>query len=150
MKRTLFIADAVVSEIESEVWMAGQVSADRVYAPRIKAEDVSSARAYVVPASTESQVVTRDAGHDHTHNIGVGLFRSVRGDESTRDSLVDDLIQTMGELTLHFLRRRLTLPDTAIVVCTAAETDPLYDAELLEQEGLFASVLTLGFWDSNA
>lgn len=142
--RTSLIADAVVAELNAPArpW-AGQFAADREYVPDLKRAELAGLKVKVRSHARASQRASRSA-RDVAHELDVGFFKKLTpgtdGKYAAAD--VDDLV-ALAESVEDFFgdgHRLASYPEGSV---TAAVCDPLYDEELLREQGVFASLVTL-------
>lgn len=138
--RIIDIIDAIVSTINGTTW-SQTITAVREYAPKWKPSDLSSVVVVVAPVSRDRAFQAR--GRDRVdYDIDIGFFKHITGDTASRDAEVDGLVELVDEIETYWMERNITV-GTGKLTTIASDTDPVYDAELLRDSGVFGSVLSL-------
>ncbi len=130
------LADAVVSEINSQDWDLDCV-ASRAYRPRYDLAGVASIQVTVVPRSLVIAPSFR-ASDQLQYQIDVAIQKRLEADEE-----IETMLGLVEAIARHFRLRRPAAMPTA--VCVKVENDPIYAVEHLDELRCFTSVLTLSF-----
>ena len=138
--RFVQIADDVVSVINGGTFTIPDVfTAERLYIPEFKLEDVGSLKVSVIPSSRPEVVYSRDRTQvDFVVSVGI---------QKATDNLLsdfDDMVEFVEEINDLFKLKKLPTTDASWV---ASETDPVYDHEYGTEMNVFTSVLSLTFRD---
>ena len=138
MSTIVNLADAVVSELNSEEWSLPFV-ARRLYRPRFAPVDLKTLQVSVVPRSLTIEAASRT---DESFQYQIDLAIQQKLDTETAEE-IDPLLGLVEEIGRHFrLRRPATMP-TAL--CVKVENEPVYAVEHLDELRCFTSILTLSF-----
>lgn len=143
MSRTVEIADEIKDILNGETWGTA-ITAVRKFIPRYKIADLSSGPiVVVVPRAHEITTRTREGGpNDHEYEIDIAVFAHLRGDEDTRDALVEPMVELVEEFAEYFMKHSF-VDDGVEVTIEKASIQQLYDSALLSEEGVFGSVLNI-------
>lgn len=139
--RIIDICDAIVSVMDSYLDWSIPISPERAYAPKWKPSELASVQVVIAPTTRDRAYQARGADR-LTYSIDVGVFKHIQGDQDARDAEVDALIALVDEIEDFWMRRFLTVESKRVTTVNAS-TDPVYDAELLRDAGVFGSVLTI-------
>gem|GEM_PF-1413675 len=139
------LADAVADAIGDAAW-SKSLTARRAYVTRAKLEAIGDLTVLVSPTGHEQEAGDR-SGDDHTYRIAIVVAQKlIETDPDSPDGLdqaeVDGLMGVVQEIGEFCMALRLESPAAFPV---AIETEPVYDAELLEGARLFAAPLIVSF-----
>ena len=95
---------------------------------------------FVMPARKHIEPGTRGAGDKATHTVSFGVYKRIERSAQLAD--VDAATGLVEELIDAFRAGDRRLGDHVLV---ALRNDPIFDPELLDREGVFASVVQLDF-----
>lgn len=138
MKLAIDIADAIVTEIDSNTFSEPFVVTRRVL-PEYELADLKALRVTVVPKSVGINNITRQSSSFDVA-IDIGLQQKIGKDT---DSEVSRLSGVVSEIVSFLNRRKLTTMATVIFVSIANE--PVYAPEHLSEKRLFTSILTIHY-----
>lgn len=140
--RTLAVCDGIVGIINAADWST-EITATRQYAARYSIADLEAGvKVIVAPTGRDRAYQARGADRiDYT--IDIAVFRHCAGDEAARDAIVDAMIELCEQIEEFWMVRSLTVAGESLMTI-ASGTDPVYDAVILRDSGVFASVITLG------
>jgi len=132
------LADAVVSELNSEEWSL-PFAARRLYRPRFAPVDLKTLQVSVVPRALLMEGANRTED-SYQYQIDVAIQQKL--DAETVEE-IDLFVGLVEEIARHFRWRRLAAMPTAL--CVKVENEPVYAIEHLEELRCFTSILTLSF-----
>lgn len=138
MATIVALADAVVSELNSEGWSL-PFAARRLYRPRFMPVDLKTLQVSVVPRGLLIEGANR-IEDSHQYQIDVAIQQKL--DAETVEE-IDLLVGLVEEIARHFRWRRLAAMPSAL--CVKVENEPVYSIEHLEELRCFTSILTLSF-----
>ncbi len=131
------VADAVVTAINSAE-LVDEITAERAYRPIHDLPELATMKILVAPRGL---TLTTDSRRTPKREIviDVGVQKKF-----TAESEVEDLLELCESIASLFHGELLTLTGGKCI-CTLAEPDPIYDANLIYQQRVFAGVVTLTF-----
>ena len=135
---TVDIAKGVVTELNAETFTT-DFTATRFYLPIKTLEDMTSLVVFVASGEATDQEYTRNATLG-TYDIRVTVQQQV--DPSVL-APIDVLLTLVEDIADFFRLRPMTAVGTAL--WASVEHAPLYDRDLLLEQSLFLSVITLTF-----
>lgn len=138
MSTIVNLADAVVSELNSEEWSL-PFAARRLYRPRFAPVDLKTLQVSVVPRALLMEGANRTED-SYQYQIDVAIQQKL--DAETVEE-IDLFVGLVEEIARHFRWRRLAAMPTAL--CVKVENEPVYAIEHLEELRCFTSILTLSF-----
>ncbi len=138
--RIISIADDVVTVINGGSFTIPDVfTAERLFVPEFKLEDISSLKVSVLPANMP-EIITARSQSQRDFVIMIGIQKKT--DNLTTD--FDDLVEFVEEINALFRFEKLPVTEVSWI---ASETDPVYDPDYATQINTFTSVLSLTFRD---
>ena len=136
--RAVQIADAVVEQLNAGGF-SRQFTATRKYLPSYRLRDLKDLRVTVVPTAVNEQSESRQTPRLE-YEVQIGIQQQVDLDDA---SSIDPLVALAEEIKDRFRFQRLTeLPEAML---TAAEIDPLFVPDELEDKRVFVSIVNLTF-----
>lgn len=139
---TLQTADAVKTELNNATpgTFGVTFTAERKIIPTYKLTELDEVKVSVVPRSIDISQATR-ATSAYEIGVDVGVQRKVGKTTETAD--VEELAELTGEIVEYITQRNLSaLPGIRWQV---TKNDPIYDADMLEEQRVFMSVISLTY-----
>ena len=135
------IAEAVKNELNNpgQPGFSQSFTAERHYQPLFELPDMKTLHVTVVPKGAEISSGSRGR-NQHDYQIDVAVQRKPSDSDNTE---VDALMALVEEIADFFALRRLT--DFSEAIWVAAENEPIYSQEHMEQLRQFTSVITLTY-----
>lgn len=137
---SLLIADAVAAAINAAS-LSQEVTAERLYVPIRRLEDMASVHCSVVPGGTITSEQADRGRSVFTYTTEICVQRKL--DNPTRSELDALVMFVENEITGLFRSQRLTDYETAR--CFAVVIEPTFDPDQIEEFGQFTSVVILTF-----
>lgn len=141
------IVDAVVSNLNVDGRFSENLSAVRVYTPKL--DTVSSSDSTVVQVAPRERTLaprTRQGGPVlNTYQVGIGLFKATSS-SSPELTAGDDQMALLQEIADYFMKNDFAVGGIDVTV-QGVSMDPIYDSAILKEESVFASVATLTLTD---
>jgi hypothetical protein len=137
MALSLLVADAVVDEINSQLWSYGISSATRDFRPVSGLKDLEDQKITVIPTGVKSEKMTRGV-IDNEVEVQIGIQKKFDEEDEC-----DDLTELLEEIAGYFLGKTLTTYSSAI--CLKSQIDPLFSPEHVDALRTFTGVITLTF-----
>lgn len=136
------LADALVAHLTSETVGGMALPAERTFNPKRKLPELKDLWVPVVPRTlVMSKATRRDSYRDYT--IDVGIFEKLKS--SNDAARIEELLQLVEAIDHHLEGANIQMDDGRQFMWTATANDPMYDRTALDEESLFASVLTMTY-----
>jgi len=138
MSMMIKLADAVVSELNTEGWSL-PFAARRLYRPRFEPADLMVLQVSVVPRGF---VIEAESRVDDSRYYQIDISVQQKLNTETIEE-IDPLLGLVEEIARHFrLWRPAAMPSA---VCAKVENEPVYAVEHLDELRCFTSIITLSF-----
>jgi hypothetical protein len=146
----LDIADALVEVLNRLPW-SQPLAAARYYRPRYELADLADLKASVETGTAALERTSRAGPAQGTYTLLVAFYRRVQLDDESpvvmRNPDLDALVGLVDEVAAYFLGHPRPLQPYHPAHCVAVAVDPVFSADELDTQGVFASALTLTFRD---
>jgi len=142
MAEILSIADAVVTALNADEFqetLTEEFTAERLFLPNFKLEDMDALHVSVVPKSMTEEAASRN-DVDYQYQIDIGVQKRFTKLESSE---IDPLVDLVEQIAALF--KLASLPTYTDVTWIKTDHPALYAPEHMEQLRQFTSVLTLTY-----